>query len=375
MKNSDIIISGSGVYHPPESISNEELVSSYNKFANLFNRQNAEAIKDHHVRPVELSTAEYIEKVSGIKSRYVIEKAGILNPEVMHPIIEERDDERLSLQAEMGLNASIKALQVANKSANDIDAILLASSSLQRPFPATAIEIQQALGVTGFAYDLNVACASASFAIDAATNLLLADKARAVLVINPEICSAYLNFKARDSHFILGDAATALVLEKPKTFRGDRAYKIKSSKLWTSYSNNVRNNFGFLGRLNPQSLWQDDKLFYQNGKKVFKEVSLAVCEKLANHLQGDNLSVDELAMFWMHQANLNMNHFIIKKLAGNNALDRCPIILDEFANTASCGAIIAFNKTHHNLNLGDHGLLSSFGAGYSIGSILLQRTL
>ncbi len=375
MKNTDVVISGSGVYHPTDAISNEELVNSFNLYVDLYNERFEKDIQSGSKQPLEKSTASYIEKVSGIKSRYVIDKAGILNPDVMHPIVEERADESLSLQAEMGLNAAHIALDKANKKSSEIDAILLASSSLQRPFPATAIEIQKALGVKGFAYDLNVACASATFAIDAAVNLLIANKAKAVLVINPEICTGYLNFKARDSHFILGDAATAVVLEKGGSCNSNWAYKVCSSRLRTEFSNNVRNNFGFLGRLNPGSMFEADKLFYQNGKKVFKEVSLAVCQLLKEHLSTEGLDSSKLSKFWMHQANINMNHFILKKLVGSGALAKGPIVLDEFANTASCGAIIAFDRTNQALSNGEIGLLSSFGAGYSIGSIILEKVL
>lgn len=376
MKNKSVVISGSGVFHPNESISNEALVDSFNQYVCAYNKQFNEEISRGEKEALLPSTAEFIEKVSGIKSRYVIDKAGILNPKVMHPLVEERPDEALSLQAEMGLNAAQIALKNAGKSAGEIDAVIVASSSLQRPFPAIAIEIQGSLGIDGFAFDMNVACASATFAIDSAQNLVLTGKAQSVLVINPEICSAYLNFKARDSHFILGDAATALVIEE-KSSVSDNAtdvFEMISTTLKTIYSNNVRNNFGFLGRLNSKTLFSSDKLFYQNGKKVFKEVSLAVSKHLAAHCQKENVAIDAIKRFCLHQANINMNQLIVKKLCGTQVDSRrAPMVLDEYANTASCGAVIAFDKCKKEVAVNEHVILSSFGAGYSIGSVLMKR--
>src|SRR5674476_1202827 len=79
--------------------------------------------------------------------------------------------------------------------------------------------------------------------------------------------------------------------------------------------------------------------------------------------------------FWLHQANLAMNQLIGRRLLGRDATsDEAPVILDEFANTASAGSIIAFHRHHDDFKAGEVGVISSFGAGYSIGSVVLRRT-
>ena len=370
----EVVISGTGLYHPHESISNDELVIAFNQYVDNFNLENKQGIIKGNIDKLEYSDAAFIEKASGIKSRYVIDKDGILNPKIMHPVIEERPDEQLCLQAEMAVKAAKSALESACISSADIDAVIVACSNMQRPYPAIAIEVQHALHINGFAYDMNVACSSATFALQSAESLIKAGNAKGVLVINAEICSAHLNFKDRDSHFIFGDVATALVVQAREEVKSNKAYKVLSSKTVTSFSNNIRNNSGFMNYLTEGAAGLSDKFFYQNGRKVFKEVIIKVLEHLKSHLEFQNIENTQLSRLWLHQANLSMNRIISSKLMARD-LDNneAPIVLDEFANTASAGSVIAFHLHNKDLKPGDYGLLSSFGAGYSIGSLILQK--
>src|SRR5690606_23058860 len=152
--------------------------------------------------PLAESSVEFIEKASGIGSRHVVDKAGILDPAHMAPRLRERGNDELSILAEIGVAAAKDALARAGRDAADVDAVLCAASNMQRPYPAMAIEIQQALGIDGFAFDMNVACSSATFGIQTAADYVRAGHAKSVLVVNPEICSGHLNWRDRDSHFI-----------------------------------------------------------------------------------------------------------------------------------------------------------------------------
>ncbi|MEO8411339.1 MAG: beta-ketoacyl-ACP synthase III, partial [Propionivibrio sp.] len=213
-----VVISGSGLFVAPHSISNEELVTSYNTYARQFNADNAERIAAGEVAGLEESSVEFIEKASGIKRRSVMEKDGILDPQRMRPKLPRRADEELALQAEMAVAAARDALAAAGKTSADVDLVICAASIMQRPYPAMAIEVQNALGITqGGAFDMNVACSSATFALEIATNAVRCGTARTVLIVNPEICSPQLAWKDRDCHFIFGDVATALVVESADT--------------------------------------------------------------------------------------------------------------------------------------------------------------
>ena len=129
-------ISGTGLYTPPESISNEELVEAFNQFVATYNEQNASAIADGIIEPLQASSAAFIEKASGIKSRHVVNKAGILDPERMTPFIAERSDDEPSIQCDMAVAAAKDALAQAGKTVADIDA----AQTLVGYEPSTQIE-------------------------------------------------------------------------------------------------------------------------------------------------------------------------------------------------------------------------------------------
>jgi beta-ketodecanoyl-[acyl-carrier-protein] synthase len=369
-----IAISGTGLYTPPFSISNEELVASFNAHVKRYNASHATEIAAGTRLPLTESSTEFVVKASGIKSRFVVEKDHILDPDVMCPRIPERANDQLSILAEMSVAAAKDALAQAGRKASDIDCVIVACSNLQRAYPAIAIEVQNALGCGGFGFDMNVACSSATFGMQAAADMIRAGNARAALVVNPEICSGHLNFRDRDSHFIFGDVATASVLEPALSARGKHAWEIVGTKLKTQFSNNIRNNFGFLNRAAPEGVGKPDKLFVQEGRKVFKEVVPMVAELILQHLSEEKIEPASIKRFWLHQANLGMNEFIARRVLGRDPLPaEAPVILDTYANTSSAGSVIAFHKYNDDLAAGDLGVICSFGAGYSAGSVIVKK--
>lgn len=370
----DIVISGTGLYTPPESISNEELVGAYNVYVERYNAEHAREIDTGEIASLQPSSVEFIEKASGIKSRYVINKGGILDPDRLVPVLPERPNEAQSIQCEISVAAAREAMDQAGKRPQDIDAVIVAASNMQRPYPAMAVEIQDALGIKGFGYDMNVACSSATFGIQNARDAVRSGSAGAVLIVNPEICSGHLNFRDRDSHFIFGDVCTAIIVESAETSIANEQYTIEDCKLQTIFSNNIRNNFGFLNRADESGVGAPDKLFIQEGRKVFKEVCPAVADQIVNQLSALAIPSSEVKRLWLHQANLNMNQLIARRVLGRPASDdEAPTILDEYANTSSAGSVIAFHKYRDDLVTGDRGVLCSFGAGYSIGSVVLSK--
>lgn len=370
----NVVISGTGLYTPSNSISNEELVASFNAYVQAFNADNAAAIERGELEALAESSVAFIEKASGIKSRFVVDKAGILDPQRMVPRIPERSNDEWGILCEMAVGAAREALERAGRTAADIDGVIVACSNLQRAYPAVAVEVQAALGIQGYGYDMNVACSSATFGIQAAVTAIQTGQARAILMVNPEICTGHLNFRDRDSHFIFGDAATAVILERADKATSKHQFEVVGTKLLTQFSNNIRNNFGFLNRAAEEGIGARDKLFVQEGRKVFKDVCPMVAELIAAHLQENDIDVTQVKRFWLHQANLNMNLLIARKLLGRDAEPQeAPVILDTYANTSSAGSVIAFHKHQDDLPSGSLGVLSSFGAGYSIGSVILRK--
>ncbi len=367
-------ITGTGVFTPANTITNAELVTAFNQYVDLYNSRHTESIVAGELAAKEHSSEEFIVKASGIEQRYVMDKTGILNPEIMHPLLRQRSDDEPSLMAEMALDAANKALAQAGRTAADVGAVICAASNLERAYPAVAIEIQDLLKINGFAFDMNVACSSATFGIQAAADMIRAGSIRSALVVNPEICSAHLEWRDRDCHFIFGDVATATLIERAED-ANEPYFEIRSTRCATEFSNNIRNNNGFLRRSRPDGLAdRRDMQFMQNGRKVFKEVLPLVADHIAAHMAEAGLQASDLKRLWLHQANKSMNDFIGRKVLGRiPEPHEQPNILLDYANTSSAGSIIAFSKYSSDLREGDKGLICSFGAGYSVGSVLIER--
>lgn len=361
------VISATGLFTPAETITNEELVASFNAYADAHNAAHPDD------EPLAHSSVEFIEKASGIKARHVMSKAPILDPDVMCPRLPERGNEELSIMAEIGVAAARQALERAGRAPEDVDAVLCAASNMQRAYPAMAIEIQQALGIDGFAFDMNVACSSATFGIQTAADYIRAGNAKSVLVVSPEITSGHLNWRDRDSHFIFGDVATAVLVEDAAVAPASH-WDIIGTKLKTVFSNNIRNNFGFLNRATPETQGNADKLFVQEGRKVFKEVVPMVAQMILDEAARLGIDPEGLRRLWLHQANAGMNRLISHKVLGHEASDdESPTVLDTYGNTSSAGSIIAFHQHSDDLVQGDTGLICSFGAGYSAGTVFVRK--
>lgn len=374
MNNNSIVISGAGLWTPENTITNEELVDAYNQYAEKYNLEHAEAIAAGDKTAKPLSSAAFIAKASGIKSRFAYRKEGVLDVDRMRPKLEERSIDELSHQAEMAVNAAKIALTEAKKSASDIDAVIVSCAYTQRSYPAIAIEVQNELGIKGFGFDMLVACSAATFALQRAYEMVSAGTAKAVLIINPELTSPQVNYCDRDSHFIFGDVSTATIVEKAETATSEHVYEILNTKAVTSFSNNIRSDFGYTSRVDDTDPFGEDKLFHQEGRKVFKEVCPMAAEHISSQLADLDIPIESVKRWWLHQANINMNQLIAKRLLGREpSPTEAPIVLDRYANTASAGSLIAFNLHHKDLNSGDIGLICSFGAGYSIGSLVIKK--
>ncbi|WP_417261759.1 beta-ketoacyl-ACP synthase III [Celeribacter sp.] len=369
----EVVVSGTGVFTPPYSISNDELVVAFNAYVDLYNAEHADAIAAGTVEAKSYSSSEFIFAASGIERRYVMEKDGILDPTRMCPHYAPRSDEEPSMMAEMAVDAAKQALAAGGVEAQDIDLILCAASNMERAYPAMGVEIQALLGAGGFAFDMNVACSSATFGIQTATDMIRAGSIKRALVLCPEVTSGHLEWRDRDCHFIFGDVATAVLLEASDVATKPQ-FKVLSTRCATQFSNNIRNNNGFLRRAHDQMADRRDMQFMQNGRKVFKEVLPLVSHHIAQHMDEEGQDPTTLKRMWLHQANKSMNDYIGKKVLGRTPEpEEQPNILQDYANTSSAGSIIAFAQHHDGMEAGDLGLICSFGAGYSVGSVVVEK--
>jgi beta-ketodecanoyl-[acyl-carrier-protein] synthase len=375
---SNIVISGTGLFTPPHVITNAELVEAYNAYTDKYNQENSAAIEAGEIEARQHSSTEFIEKASGIKNRYAMIKEGILDVDRMMPLVPHRPAGELSITAEMAIAAAQEAIERANKKPEEIDLVIYSTSTSERPWPAIAVEVQNELGCSGYGFDMTVACSSATFALSTAVDAILSGSATCALVVNPEYDTPQVNYKDRDSHFIFGDVATATIVEKEETATGKTLFRVLDRKLMTQFSNNIRSDVGYLIKFDPsvnfERFYAQDQFFTQKGRKVFKELLPLIREFVKDQLKDCSIDISEIKRMWLHQANINMNRYVTRELLGRDPeFHEAPIVLDEYANTASAGSIIAFHKYHEDFEPGEKGILCSFGAGYSIGSFILEK--
>ena len=367
-------ITGHGVWHPDNVLSNDELVEAFNAFVRSDNAKHAADIAAGKRTALKESTSEFIVKASGIKQRYVEDKTGLTDPERMCPNIPDRPETELSIQAEYSVNAAKLALARAGRSGEEVDLVVLGASNLQRLYPAIAIEVQEAIGARGWALDLSLGCSAATGATILASQAIQAGNAKCALVVVPELTTGHMNWRDRDSHFIFGDASVSLVVEHLDRVKNG-AWEILSTRMLSKYSATaIRNNAGYLDRCDPSTQNTDSKLFHQQGRRVFKDVVPMASKFITEHVEAHGITPQQVSRYWLHQANQKLNDLVAERVLGRPAtVEESPVILDEYGNTASAGSLIAFSKYNEDLVKGAYGVMCSFGAGYSLGSLMLQR--
>ncbi len=193
------------------------------------------------------------------------------------------------------------------------------------------------------------------------------------MVVNPEFASPQVDYRSRDSHFIFGDVCTATIIEAEESCSSESAFRILGMRLKTEFSNNIRCDIGYtehcFSEPDPQV-----PFFKQQGRKVFKELLPIVADVILAEMAAQQLAPEQVKRLWLHQANINMNIFAARKILGREPLpEEAPLVLDTYANTASAGSIIAFHKYQQGLISGDKAILCSFGAGYSVGCLVLEK--
>jgi len=375
---SKVVISGTGVFTPPCAVSNDALVDSYNAHSEQWNTDNAEAIAAGELEARELSSASFIEKASGIKNRYLMEGKGPTEVGRMRAYLPEDapDDpiEGVPTQVKMAIAAAEKALNDANVKGEDLDLVIVSSSLFERAIPSLATHVQTLLGAKGFSFDMAMGCSSATFGISTATDALKSGMANKALVITAEYLSPMLNFEDRDAHFIFGDAAVAMVLEREGEATSQNQFRINQRKLFTEFSTNIKAAFGTRALIERDKIDNPSIRFAQNGRVVFRELLPKVVGLVQKHMADTGRTVDDFKRMWLHQANINMNTFATRKLLGRDpSQEDAPIILDDYANTAGAGCMIAFHQHKDDFKSGDLGLICSFGASYSIGYLEVER--
>jgi len=271
----------------------------------------------------------------------------------------------------MGTEAARAALADAGAEPAEVDAIILATSTPDQAFPATALRVQAALGVPGgFGFDLSAACAGFIYALSVADGLIRAGQVRGALVIGSEVYSRILNWQDRGTCVLFGDGAGAVFLRagtaSAKDGNGaDRG--ILSTHLHAQGSlGDILYVDGAVGRPDhPGHLMM-------NGREVFRHAVLRLAEAVDEALAANGLTRADIDWLVPHQANLRIIDAMGRKLG--LAPERVVVTVDRHANTSAASVPLALAEAWHDgrIRRGDLVLLEALGGGLTWGSALVR---
>lgn len=265
----------------------------------------------------------------------------------------------------MGTEAARAALADAGAGPGDVDAIILATSTPDQAFPATALRVQAMLGVTsGFGFDLSAACSGFLYALSVADSFIRNGQVRGALVIGSELYSRIVNWEDRNTCVLFGDGAGAVFLQA-----GDRAEKrgILSTHLHAQGSlGDILYVDGAVGRRDrPGHL-------VMNGREVFRHAVTRLSETVEEALAANGLSRTDIDWLVPHQANSRIIDGIGKKLG--LPPDRVVVTVDRHANTSAASVPLALDDAWRSgrMKRGDLLLLEALGGGLTWGSALVR---
>lgn len=319
-------ITGTGSYLPPQSLSNSDLVAQLAQ------------------RGIESDDAWIVER-TGIRARH------FASPD--------------QNSSDLALHASQQALKAAGRSAQDLDLIIVATSTPDMVFPSTACILQAKLGAntsTCPAFDMQAVCTGFVYALDMADSMIRAGKAKCALVVGAETFSRLLNFDDRSTCVLFGDGAGAVVLEASPT-PGILATELHSEGSYVDIlcvPGNVHNG-----------VVSGDPLLRMDGQAVFK-LAVNVLGKVAlSVLAKAQKSTHDIDWLIPHQANIRIIQSTAKKLG--LPVEKAIITVQEHANTSAASIPLALDCAVRDgrVQKGQTLLLEGVGGGFTWGAVLL----
>ncbi len=267
----------------------------------------------------------------------------------------------------MGTSAAAAALRDAGAAASDVDAIILATSTPDQAFPATALRVQAALGVTrGFGFDLSAACAGFIYALSVADGMIRAGQAHGVLVIGSEVYSRILNWQDRGTCVLFGDGAGAVFL-----YKGEGSGSIDRGILSTHL--HAQGTLGDILYVDG-AVGQPDRpgTLVMNGREVFRHAVIRLAEAVDEALAANGLSRRDVDWLVPHQANLRIIDAMGKRLGLPS--DRVVVTVDRHANTSAASVPLALAEAVQDgrIRRGDLVLMEALGGGLTWGSALVR---
>ncbi|TAH54279.1 MAG: ketoacyl-ACP synthase III [Chloroflexota bacterium] len=287
--------------------------------------------------------------------------------------IRERRIATKETTASMALYAAQDALEVADVSPNEIDLVIVATSTPEYIFPATASIVQDQLGAqSAGAFDLSAACSGFVYGLSVGASMIRAGTYNNVLVIGSETFSRIINWKDRTTCILFGDGAGAVLLRGSDEFGG-----VLSSVLGSDGSGGELLEVPAGGSRNPASIetvMANLHTVRMNGREVYRFATRVMVDATKQALQKANIPLSELDMLVPHQANARIIDYAAKAL--NLPPEKVIKNLDRYGNTSAASIPLALVEAieEKRVNPGDHLVFVGFGGGLSWGACALEWT-
>ena len=308
--------------------------------------------------PPKIMTNEDWENLVDTSNKWIVEKTGIIERRISEPDV---------CTSDLAVFAAIKAMKMAKIKPEDIDMIILATSSPDVPLSSTAGITQNKLGcINASAFDINAVCAGWIHALEIGTKFTADNNYENILVIGAETYSRIVNWKDRSTCVLFGDGAGAAVLQKVEEGKGMLGTWIKSDG---SGANVIEIPAGGVRKsLSSDSFVEGEQYFQMNGRAVWDFAIDAMPEAVINVLKRVNRDLSEVDMIIPHQANLNIIKEGMKKL--NLPMEKTFINLQKYGNTAGASVPIALSEavSEGKIKSGDLVVTVAFGGGLAWGA-------
>lgn len=309
--------------------------------------------------PERIVTNKEIEDAISVDSGWIEKRTGIIT---------RRFAAANEASSDLASKAAKKALKTAGVKAEDIDIIIVSTTSPDMPFPATACFVQDKIGArNAFAFDISASCAGFLYALSAGDQFIKGGMAESALIIASEVKSRFINPKNPDTYILFGDGAGAVVLKKAN----GKGQKAKGKGIISV----LMHTDGTLGNLiKLPAAWSRilPNTIHMDGDRVFKHAVRKLEESIMETLKLNRLNISDIGLFILHQANLR----ILKKVAERLSIpsDKMLVTIDRFGNTSSASIPMALDTAAREKGIKKDSLilLAAFGGGLGWGSALVR---
>lgn len=306
--------------------------------------------------PAKVLTNYDLEKIVDTTHDWIFSRSGIVERHIA------ADDE---LTSDLAMHASRRAIEAAGISADEIDLVIVATTSPDQIFPSTACILQDKLGIRngGAAFDMQAVCGGFVYALHTADLFIRSGQAKTALVVGAEVLSRLLDWKDRTTCVLFGDGAGAVVLrasDKPGIVAGKLHADGRHRNL-LKVEGNVRNG-----------LVQGDPFIKMDGQAVFKFAVKALSEVVEEILAENNLQGTDIDWLVPHQANIRIMEATAKKLG--LSMSNVIVTVGSHGNTSAASIPLALDVAARGgrLKPGQNVLLEGIGGGFTWGAVLLK---